>query len=141
MTISSKLYFIISPAFNGELYPVVHPDPDGLSSSVGALYAVYNIVGGANFPTLKTDSDLERPRVQISIYGINFDDVEAKQLAVMAAMRYANALANQAIKNRLDPLTAVGALPNSLVGSPMDDYEKDTKRYVKHLEYYCWIRS
>jgi hypothetical protein len=141
MSIESTLYSILQPIFVDELYPVVHPDPDGLESEVAALYAVYLKVGGAVFSNLKQDGNLTRPRIQISIYGIDFDEVGAKEAAVVSAMTAANLAASVAIKSRLDPLTVVGALPNSAIGVPIDGYEKDTKRYVKHLEFYCWVRS
>ena len=141
MSIESKLYAILSSTFGTELYPVVHPDPDGTSSEVAELYAIFVKAGGRTFPTMEGDSNLRRPRMQISIYGINFDNVVAKEAAVIAAMAAANAVASAAIALGNDPLTATGSLPNIAVGVPVDGYESDTKRFVKHLEFYVWERT
>jgi hypothetical protein len=138
MSVSTKLYAILQSIFNGELYPVVHPDPDG--TEVADLYAIFLKVGGQSFNNIKNTDSLQRPRMQISIYGIDFDVVEAKELAVVAAMQTANIAANTAVKNKTNPLTTTGALPNSLIGTPVDGFEKDTKRFVKHLDYYCWVQ-
>lgn len=135
-----SIYTILQPIFGNELYPVVHPDPDGLESSVADLYAIYLQVGGNLFLTLKNTDDLERQRIQVSIYGIDFNIVKSKSYAVKAAMKTANAVASQAVANRLDPLSVTGSLPNSMIHPGIDDYEANTKRFVKHLEFYCWAR-
>ena len=141
MSMESVLHGLLEPVFGTEIYPVVHPDPDGTQTEVATLYAIYTVVGGSTFGRLEGDSDLTRPRVQISIYGINFDNTLAKASAVRVAMQAANAVASTAIDNGDDPLTEVGSLPNTILGVPMDGYEKDTKRFVKHLEYYVWTRT
>lgn len=138
MSISTKLYSILQPVFGNEIYPVVHPDPDG--NDVSDLYAIYSTVGGQSFNSLQNTDSLQRPRMQVSIYGINFDDVNTKEVATVLAMNAANIVANAAIKNKQNPLTVTGALPNVLIGLPIDGYEKDTKRFVKHLEFYCWVQ-
>lgn len=140
MSMESVLHGLLEPVFGNEIYPVVHPDPDGDQTEVATLYAIYTVVGGSTFGRLEGDSDLARPRVQISIYGINFDNTLAKASAVRVVMQAANEAANAAIANGDDPLTEVGSLPNIILGVPMDGYEKDTKRFVKRLEYYVWIR-
>ena len=102
MTYKESLYYILAPVFNNEIYPVVHPDPDGLISSVSALYAIYNVVGGTSFNTLEGSVKISRPRIQISIYGLNASEVATKQLAVDNAMQAANVLYNQCV-DRLKP--------------------------------------
>ena len=141
MSMESVLHGLLEAVFGTEIYPVVHPDPDGNQTEVATLYAIYTVVGGSTFGRLEGDSDLTRPRVQISIYGINFDNTLAKSSAVRVAMQAANAVASTAIDNGDDPLMEVGSLPNSILGVPIDGYEKDTKRFVKHLEYYVWTRT
>ena len=141
MSIEEKLYSILSPVFGTEIYPVIHPDPEGTETDVAELYAITHKVGGQVYNTLKGTAALRRPRMQISIYGINFDNVVVKEQAVIAAMDAANDVASQAIDDRNDPLTVEGSLPNTEVGVPIDDYEKDTKRFVKILEYYCWANA
>ena len=141
MSMESKIYELLQPIFGDEVYPVIHPDPDGDQTEVATLYAIYSVVGGSTFGRLEGDSDLSRPRVQISIYGINFDNVVAKATSVIAAMRTANDVGNAAVDNGDDALIEVGSLPNNILGVPIDGYERDTKRFVKHLEYYVWIRT
>lgn len=141
MTYKESLYYILAPVFNNEIYPVVHPDPDGLISSVSSLYAVYNVVGGSSFNTLEGTINISRPRIQISIYGLNADEVAAKQLAVDTAMQAANVLYNQCVDTRTDFTTVNGALPNISSGVPPDGYEADTKRFYVHLDYYVWSVS
>lgn len=138
MSISTKLYSILQTVFGNEIYPVIHPDYDG--TEISDLFAIYSSVGGQSFNSLQSTDTLQRPRMQISIYGINFDEVVLKEAATISAMNTANTVAITAIKNKQNPLTVTGALPNVLVGSPIDGYEKDTKRFVKHLEFYCWVQ-
>ena len=141
MSIESVLHSIIQPVFGDEVYPVVHPDPDGTEAEVAALYAIYFKVGGQTFSSLDGTGTLSRVRFQISIYGIDFNEVGAKEISLKAAMKTANDIADEAIDERKDPLTTPGALSNILMSVPSDGYEKDTKRYVKRLEYYCWMRD
>jgi len=138
MSIETILYSILSPVFGVELYPVRHPDPEGVDTDVAKLYAVFSKIGGRIFSTLEGDDSLRRPRMQISIYGIDFDAVSAKEYAVNAAMDTANVVASQAVDDGNDPLSVVGSLPSIAVGVPIDGYESDTKRFVKHMEFYCW---
>ena len=135
----STFYSILQPVFGDELYRIVHPDPDG--REVATLYAVFSKVGGSVFGDLEGDGNLRRPRMQLSIYGIDSDEVDVKEALVIAAMEAANLAANEAVAARIDPLTATGALPNRAMGDSIEGYEKDTKRFVKHMEYYCWGQS
>lgn len=139
MSIESVLTTILSSTFDDEFYHVVHPDPE--ASDVATLYAVFLKVGGQTFNKLEGTDDLTKPRMQVSIYGIDSDEVLIKEAAVIAAMKTANGLANTAIQTQVDPFSVTGALPNTMIGVPVDDYEKDTKRFVKHLEFYCWNRA
>ena len=34
MTVKESIAFILQPVFGDEIYPIQHPDPDGLQSSV-----------------------------------------------------------------------------------------------------------
>lgn len=137
---SNSIYTILQPIFGDELYPLVHPDPNGEINSVANLYAIYAQVGGTAFNTLKNTDYLTRQRIQVSIYGTSYNDVRLKSSYVKNAMKAANAAASAAVASRIDPLTATGSLPNSAIGDGIDDYESNTKRFVKHLEYYCWSR-
>lgn len=141
MTIEEKITAILVPVFGDELYPVVHPDPDGLINSVSDLYAIYTKIGGRRFGTLEGDISLCRPRIQISIYSISFAELIEKETAVDAAMQAANALANQCITDGIDSLEVLEALPNNSVTEPTYGHEEDTKRHFIHLEYYAWCRS
>lgn len=141
MSIESVLHGILAPVFGAEVYPVVHPDPDGSLGEVSDIYAIFIKVGGAIFPILDGESGLSRPRLQISVYSsMDFDALLVKEGAVIAAMTAANLLVSQAIDARVDPFTVSGALANSAIGEPTHGYERETKRYVSHLEYYCWSR-
>ena len=133
----SNFYNIVQPVFGNELYHVVHPDADGSDT---ALYAVFLKVGGTVFGDLEGDSDLRRSRIQLSIYGVDSDEDDSKEISVISAMHAANLAANEAVAARLDPLTVSGALPNKAIGDSVEGYEKDTKRFVKHMEYYCWVQ-
>ena len=141
MSMESKIHDLLEPVFGEEIYPVIHPDSEGSHTDVAALYAIYSVVGGSSFGRLEGDSDLTRPRIQISIYGINFDNVVAKTNSVISTMRVANEVGSVAVVNGDDPLTEAGSLANNILGVPIDGYERDTKRFVKHLEYYVWIKT
>lgn len=141
MSLSESLNSILGSIFTDEFYPVVHPDPEGKAADVVLTYAIYNIVGGTSFHTLEGVTDLSRPRVQISIYAIDYDDLKAKEVAVAAAMKAANAVTVTAIDAKEDPFTAEGGLINVPLAVPTDGFEKDTKRFYSRSEFYCWIRS
>ena len=141
MSLSKSLNSILGPIFDEEFYPVVHPDPEGKAADVVITYGIYNIVGGATFVTLEGVDDLVRPRVQISIYAIDYDDLKAKEVLVAEAMKTANTITVTAIENREDPFAAEGGLVNVLISVPTDGFEKDTKRFYSHSEFYCWIRN
>jgi len=141
LTIEEKIAAILTPVFSDELYPVVHPDPDGLESSVSNLYAVYTKIGGRRFGNLEGDGNLRRTRVQVSIYSTSYGELKAKEAELEAAMLAANVLAGQTIDAGGDPLEVLLALPNVAVAEPTDDYEPDTKRFVLHSEWYAWCRS
>jgi len=141
VTVEEKFAAILTPVFGDELYPVVHPDPDGLESSVSNLYAVYTKIGGRKFGSLEGDGSLRRTRVQVSIYSTSYGELKAKEVELEAAMLVANTLAGQTIDAGNDPLEVLLALPNVAVAEPTDDYEPDTKRFVLHSEWYAWCRS
>jgi len=141
VTVEEKIAAILTPVFGDELYPVVHPDPDGLENSVSNLYAVYTKIGGRRFGSLEGDGSLRRTRVQVSIYSTSYGELKAKESEIEAAMLAANVLAGQTIDAGNDPLEVLLALPNVAVAEPTDDYEPDTKRFALHSEWYCWCRS
>ncbi len=141
MSLSESLYSILGSIFSDEFYPVVHPDPEGKAVDVVLTYGIYNTVGGATFHTLEGVTDLRRPRVQISIYAIDYDDLKAKETAVAVAMKDANTITVAAIDAKEDPFAAEGGLVNVPLAVPTDGFEKDTKRFYSHSEFYCWIRS
>jgi len=141
MSVESRLHSILYPVFGTELYPIVHPDPDGTESEVSALYAIYIKVGGAKFHTLEGNTDISRPRMQISIYSVDFDEMLTKEAAVVAAMNAANIAASVAVDSGLDPLVVEGSLPNIAISVPTHGRESDTDRFYSHMEYYVWDRS
>ena len=64
----------------------------------------------------------------------------AKEEAVAAAMKAANLITSAAIDAGNDPFTAEGGLVNIPIAVPTDGFEKDTKRFYSHYEFYCWSR-
>lgn len=140
MIIEETIYSILGPVFAGELYPVVHPDPEGTQGDVAKLYAIYFKVGGVSFDKLTGDGTISRVRMQVSIYGIDFGEVVRYENLTCAAMTAANTIASQAVDARIDQLTAPGALPCMSVAVPTHGYEHFTKRFVSTVEFYCWVR-
>ena len=134
MRIEQILYSILQPVFNGELYPVRHPDPDGKMSSVSDTFGIYLKTGGNSYNNLDGDMGLNRVRVQVSIYSIDYDELKEKESAVNIAMQSANQIANTT-----GPFSE-GALQNVSTTVPTDGYEADTKRFYIHMEFYCWER-
>ena len=141
MNFEDTLGTILTTVFGNEVYPIVHPDPDGKKKSVSDLYAIYSIVGGASFNKLTGDTGLSRPRVQVSIYSIDYSDMKIKQRLLDVAMQNANLIASQCVDNQVDFTTVLGALPNISVTVPSEDFELNTKRYFLHAEYYCWSKG
>jgi len=141
MGFKETLTTILTPVFGDEIYPIVHPDPDGTLGSVSNLYAVYTIIGGVSFNTLEGNTDLSRPRVQISIYSVDYTELGLKMQALNEAMDVANTLASQCVDNQIDFIEVVGALPNVSVSVPPEGFEEDTRRFYAHLDFYCWNRS
>ena len=138
MSVEVKLQGILDDVFGTEVYPVQHPDPDGKESDVAELYAITATVGGSSTSGLEGDAELRKFRMSVSIYGIDFANVLAKSQATLAAMDTANIVGSQAVDNGNDPLTVEGSLPNNIIGVPIDNYENQTKRFVKILEFYIW---
>lgn len=141
MDFKETLNLILTPVFGNEIYPIVHPDPDGKLGSVSDLYAVYTIIGGVSFNVLEGNADLSRPRLQISIYSVDYTDLCFKIQALNEAMNAANDLASQCVDNKIDFAEVIGALPNVSTSVPTEGFEEDTRRFYTHLEYYCWNRG
>lgn len=141
MNFEDTLGTILTGALGSEVYPIVHPDPDGELGSVSDTYSVYTIVGGASFNKLTGDTGLSRPRVQISVYSVDYSDMKIKLRQLDAAMQAANLLASQCVDNQVSFDTVLGALPNVSVTVPLEGFEQDTKRYFVHAEYYCWSKG
>lgn len=138
--LEDQLYTILSPTFGTEIYPVVHPDPDGELGSVSDIYAVYSVIGGSKNTTLETTVELTRVRVQISIYGTDYTEFKTKQRAVEAAMIAANLVASNLAALNQEPFEVAGALANVEISQPSEGFESDTKRFFTHTEFYCWSR-
>jgi hypothetical protein len=141
MNFEDTLGTILTGVFGNEIYPIVHPDPDGKKKSVSDLYAIYSIIGGTSFNKLNGSTGLSRPRIQVSIYATDYSDMKIKQRALEAAMDAANLLASQCVDNQVDYVTVPGALPNVSVSVPTEDYELNTKRYFSHTDFYCWSKG
>lgn len=134
MYIEEALYSVLEPVFGNEIYPVRHPDPDGLISSVSDLFAIYTKIGGQSYNTFEGDSGLSRVRMQISIYSVDYDRLKIKEREVNAAMQAANEFS----KTSLDKYNEAGSLVNVSTSVPTDGYESDTKRFYIHMDFYCW---
>lgn len=141
ITAEEQIAAILDPVFNGELYPVVHPDPDGTTGSVAQTYAIYAKIGGAVFTKLDGVACLSRVRMQVSIYSTSYADLKTKETAVNTAMEAANQLASTTIDAHNDPFDVLGALANVSSSVPADGFEDDTRRYFIHATFYCWGRS
>lgn len=137
--LEEQLTTILTPICGNELYPIGHPDPDGLISSVSDTFTIFTVVGGQSFNVLEGDLDISRVRLQISTYAMDYTEFKAKQRAIAAAMQAANVLANGCIASHEDVYSKVGALKNVSVTVPTEGKEQDTKRFYCHAEYYCWI--
>ena len=74
---SNSIYTILQPIFGDEIYPIIFK---GDVNNPPNLYAVFTQVGGTSFNTLKNTDDLTRQRMQVSIYGTVYNDVNQKYL-------------------------------------------------------------
>lgn len=137
--LENQLTTILTPVFGNEIYPIVHPDPDGTISEVSNLYGIFSVIGGPSFNKLDGDANISRARIQISVYSIDYTEMKAIQRAVNVAMESANEVAKQCVDNRTDVFETVGALANVSMSLPQEGREEDTKRYFSHAEYYGWI--
>lgn len=138
MTLQEKIATILdTPVFGGKLYYIQAPDQDGSASKLAETFGVFSIVGGQSFQSLEGDTDLSRPRVQISIFAISPLTLIDKVAAVNAAMK--------AACNRCDtvpdPDADALALYNYSSSVPVDGFEPETRRYYSHMDFYCWSRS
>lgn len=114
--VQKAIYDLLSPVFEGFLYPTVRPETDGETEPT---YGVYTRIGGVGFSVLEGDIPLKNPHIQVSIYSVSFADMKAKEAAVGAAM-----------------LTA--PFKNTSQTEPVDGYEPETKRHYTHITYSCW---
>lgn len=130
MTIQRKIDAILSPVFDGRLYYIQHPDPDG--SEVAETFSIFSVVGGECFENLEGDMGAARPRVQVSIYTIDSTILTAKVKEVNDAMSAASILAQTN-----DPDTTETALLNYSSSVPVDGYETETRRFYSHMDFYC----
>jgi len=140
-TVEEQIAAILSPVFGGELYPVVHPDPDGTMGSVANLYAVYTKIGGVSFNRLTGDDPMSRPRIQVSIYSIDYGSLKASEAAMNVAMQAANQVASDAVDAQQDCFEILGALANVSSSVGTDGFENDTRRYFVHTDFYAWARN
>jgi len=133
-----SLYAILEPVFGTELYPIHHPDPDGLRGSVSDLFATYTQIGGQMFDVLRGEGGIDRVRYQISIFGIDYEQVKQKETAARAALSAANDAANALIDSGEDVYNTPGCQINISGSVPLYGYENDTKRYSCFMDYYLW---
>ena len=140
MSIKSRLYPVLAPVFNGDVFRDRVPDIEATRIFDGDLpFAVYTVVGGTSFQNIEGDIDLSQPRVQISIYTITDQDLDTLQDALKAAMKGANALALATLAAGGDPVTTEGAVLNYSASEPVAaPYETDTRRVGIHADFYCW---
>ena len=143
MTIPFKtqLNAILTPTFGDEVYPIKHPEINGDADSVTNMFCIWTIAGGQSFNKLDGDSNMSRPRIQISIYSNDYTELDDAQKAVAAAMLAANQIAKDCVDTQTDSFNVAGALSNVSMTVPIEGQEVDTKRYYTHMTYYCWARS
>lgn len=137
--LEEQLTTILTPICGDELYPIGHPDPDGLISSVSDTFTIFTVVGGQSYNVLEGDLDISRVRLQISTYAMDYTEFKATQRAIAAAMQAANVLANSCIDSHEDVYSKVGALKNVSVSVPTEGKEQDTKRFYVHQEFYIFV--
>jgi len=136
--VEEQIVTILTPVFGDEIYPIIHPDPDGNQGSVSDVYATYSHVGGYTASSLEGSSGLGRYRIQISIYAMDYTEMKTKQSAVISAMAAANLLASQALDAHQDALTIDGAMANIITDTFIEGFEQDTRRFSTFIDYYCW---
>jgi hypothetical protein len=139
--LENQLNTVLTSVFGNEIYPISHPDIIGDVDSVTNMFAVWSIVGGQSFNKLDGDSDMSRPRVQVSIYSNDYTEMKAAQRSTDVAMQAANLLASQSVDAHTDSFEVVGAISNVSVGVAQEGREDDTRRFFCHNEYYCWSRQ
>jgi len=138
--LENQINTILTPVFGDEIYPIVHPDPDGLTSSVSNMYGAWTIVGGQTYSGLAGSDSLSRVRVQVSVYSIDYTEFKATTNSVIDAMNTANELANQNIEASVDHYNVAGALSNVIIAPPQEGFEEDTRRFFSHSEFYVWSK-
>lgn len=141
IALENQLNTILRPIFADEVYPIVHPDMDGLSDSVTNMYCVWSLSGGSTFEGLEGTANLARVRVQIAIYTTDYSQMKTASKAVTAAMDAANTQASTNIDNRVDHFNVSGSLANTLIAPPDEGIESDTKRFFAFISFYCWTRD
>lgn len=141
MIIEEKMAAILSPVFNGDIFPVKLKEPDITRIGASGTYAIFLKVGGEDFSGIAGDLGISRPRIQISIYTIEYGELKRLEKAVNDVMKAANDIYNAAIGTCLDPSEVEGALPNVSVSIPIDADEPETDRYGIHMDFYCWVNE
>jgi len=136
--LEEQLTTVLTPVFGDEIYPIAHPDPDGLIASVSNTFAVFTVIGGQSFNKLDGDAGISRVRVQISIYAVDYTEFKAKLRATSVAMVAANELAKQYVGTATDVFGVAGALVNVSSTVPTEGKEVDTKRYYCHADFYVF---
>ena len=136
--LEEQITTILTPICGDELYPIGHPDPDGLIASVSDTFAIFTVIGGQSFNKLDGDAGISRVRLQISIYAVDYTEFKATQRAVSAAMVAANEVAKTCVDTQTDPFATVGALVNVSSTVPTEGKEMDTKRFYCHMDFYVW---
>jgi hypothetical protein len=137
MTVKEQIAYILQPIFGNEVYPMQHPDPDGLATSVAESYCIFSTVGGSTFNNLEGDTNMSRLRVQISIYTVEHDAMESYKKQVNDAMKQANINYSNAVIDNYD-LYSLGVLANVSTSVPIDVFEEDSKRFCTHMDFYAW---
>lgn len=141
IALEDQLNTIFKPIFGDEVYPIVHPDMDGLSDSVTNTYCVWSLSGGTTFEGLEGTAKLARVRVQVSIYATDYSQMKIASKAVIDSMDVANAQASENIDNRINHFNVSGSLVNTLIAPPDEGIESDTKRFFAFVSFYCWAKD
>lgn len=119
MSAETAIYSVLSTITDCEFFPVQYPDPDTLPAAFG----IYAKMGGESFSGLGGDSNVSRPRMQVSIYATSYGQVKSIEYAVKAAMKAAN---------------IAGTLVNVSASVPVDGFENETRYFYCHCDFYVW---
>lgn len=138
MIVEERLTTVLLNVGGCEFFPGKPTATDLARIGTNGTFGTYSKVGGQGFSNLEESIDLSQPRMQISIFSINFGELLTIEKAVADAMKAANRLYCDAVGTEVNPFDVAGALSNSKAAESVDGYEDDTTYHYRHMDYYCW---